>query len=66
MKGRHRVEQHTTRVAPTKHCEYCHHSVTRTRPWHRFCSGACRTLWHAQERRQALAAYRAQQQEDLT
>jgi len=47
------------------HCEQCHRSVSLRRPWQRFCSEGCRTRWHAQERRHALAAYRARQQEEL-
>lgn len=46
------------------YCEQCQGQFSPTRPWQRFCSGSCRNLWHAEERRQALAAYRSNQARD--
>ena len=44
---------------PRTTCAQCHRSLSRSRPWQRFCSGRCRIQWHAEERRQGLAAYRS-------
>jgi endogenous inhibitor of DNA gyrase (YacG/DUF329 family) len=42
-------------------CAQCPRSLNRSRPWQRFCSERCRIQWHAEERRQALTAYRSDQ-----
>jgi len=44
---------------PRTICAQCSRSLSRFRPWQRFCSGRSRIRWHAEERRQALAAYRS-------
>lgn len=42
-------------------CAQCSRSLNHSRPWQRFCSKPCRLQWHAEERRQALAAYRSEE-----
>jgi len=48
---------------PRTTCAQCPRSLSRSRPWQRFCSERCRIQWHAKERRQALAAYRSVEQQ---
>ena len=52
-------EQHTPAKPGSGECARCATPLNPTRPWQRFCSVRCRNRWHAEERRQALAAYRA-------
>lgn len=41
-------------------CPTCQKQFMPVRGWQRFCSSVCRDGWHNQERRKALALYRAQ------
>ena len=43
-----------------RHCRSCVKPLIPTRQWQKFCSSACRDHWHNEERRKALAVYRAQ------
>jgi len=59
VKGKDKGTMQTHTEPRTDQCEHCHGSLSPIRPWQRFCSEHCRNRWHAEERRQALAAYRS-------
>jgi hypothetical protein len=45
-------------------CEHCKGLFHRWRQNQRFCNAECNRAFHIEERRQALAAWRAQKQEE--
>jgi hypothetical protein len=51
------------RVLP-RQCDWCGAPFYQGRADHRFCSVTCGQLWHCDERRQAIAAWRARQGEE--
>lgn len=59
VKGKVKGKMQTHTEPRPDQCESCHGSLSPIRPWQRFCSARCRNRWHAEERRQALAAYRS-------
>jgi len=42
-------------------CDWCHCEFVPGTAWGRFCSTSCHDRYHIDERRKAIAAYRAQQ-----
>jgi hypothetical protein len=46
----------------TTTCSHCGREFERVRSWQHLCSRVCHDLYFMEERRQALAAWRKQQQ----
>ena len=49
---------------PQTTCVQCLGLLSCSRKWQRFCSESCRNQWHAEERRQALVAYRSEKRNE--
>jgi hypothetical protein len=43
-----------------RHCDYCHETFEPRQENQRFCCGPCAHAWFAEERREAVRAWRAE------